>query len=95
MATQDPTCSRPEDPASEDRRTESAVLALVLEEHPAHLTIPELSLAINQQTADEFDSEDAVERAIRELVGAGLLHLAAGFVVPTRAAIYFSRLETA
>ena len=93
MATQDPTCSRPNDPASEDRRTESAVLALALKEHPAHLTIPELSLAMNRDRTN-FSDGDEVERAIRELIGAGLLHPAAGFVVPTRAAIYFSSLET-
>ncbi len=39
-----------------------------------------------------FDSEDAVERAIRQLVGAGLLHCCGGFILPTRAALYFSRL---
>jgi hypothetical protein len=93
MAVQDPTCSRPIDPASEDRRTESAVLAFALKEHPAHLTIPEFSLAMNQDRTS-FSDDDEVERAIRELVGAGLLHLAAGFVVPTRAAIYFNSLET-
>ncbi|HEX3734965.1 MAG TPA: hypothetical protein VHU86_07385 [Solirubrobacterales bacterium] len=93
MATQDPTCSLSDDPASEDTRTESAVLAFVLEEHPAHLTIPELSLAINRQEILSLACDDAVERAIRELVGAGLLHCQGAFVLPSRAALYFERLE--
>ncbi len=93
MATQDPTCSRLDEPISEDMGTESVVLAFVLAEHPSQLTIPELSLAINRQACGEFANDDAVERAIRELVGAGLLHIAAGLVMPTRAAIYFDGLE--
>jgi hypothetical protein len=59
--------------------TESVVIAFVLAEHPSHLTIPELSLAINRQACGEFADDDTVERAISELVGAGLLHVAAGF----------------
>lgn len=95
MATSNPTDRRqldPDSPAAEDRVVESAVLALVLEEHPTNLTIPELSLAINRDR-DDFDEEDAVERAVRELVGAGLLHLVAGLLIPSRPALYLSRLE--
>lgn len=40
----------------------------------------------------DFGSEDAIERAIRELVGAGLLHCRGGFVLPTRAALYCCHL---
>lgn len=95
MATRNPTDqghSDPDSPAAEDRLVESAVLAFVLDQHPAQLTIPELSLAMHQRSGD-FESEDAVERAVRELVGAGLLHIAAGLAVPTRAALYFDGLE--
>jgi hypothetical protein len=67
------------------------VLAFLLEEHPAQLTIPELSLALNAHP--DFESDDAVERAVRELVGAGLLYCHGRFVLPTRAALYFARLE--
>jgi hypothetical protein len=64
----------------------------LLDEYPDHqLTILEVSLALNAGETD-FDSEDAVERAIRELVGAGLLHCSGGFVLPTRAALYCWRL---
>ena len=91
MATDNPTRSGSNDPAAEDRRTERAVLAFLLDQHPARLTIPELSLALN--AGEDFAAEDAVERAIRELVGAGLLQIAGGRVCPTRAALYFERLE--
>jgi hypothetical protein len=67
------------------------VLAFLLDEHPSQLTIPEVSRALNA-VPDSFEANDAVERAIRELDGAGLVHCHGGFAVPTRAAIYFARL---
>jgi hypothetical protein len=82
----------PSIPAEEDRNVEWAVLSFLLDEHPDHqLTIPEVSRAMNAGEID-FGSEDAVERAIRELVGTGLLHCQRGFVLPTRAALCFARL---
>ena len=82
----------PSSPASEDRSTESAVLALLLTEYPAHLTMPELVLVLHGDV-DLFEPKDAAERAVRELVGAGLVHHQGKFLVPTRAALYFDRLE--
>jgi hypothetical protein len=82
----------PSTPAEQDAQAEQAVLAFLLNEYPDHqLTIPEVSRAMNAGEID-FGSEDAVERAIRELVGAGLLHCQDGFVLPSRAALYFERL---
>lgn len=78
-------------PADEDREVEWAVLGFLLDEYPDRLTIPELSLAMNSAEPN-FEREDAVERAVRELVGAGLLHCCCGFVLPTRAALYYRRL---
>jgi len=77
-----------------DRKVERAVLFHVLDEHPDRFTIPELCRVMNAGEA-AFDREDAVERAIRELVGAGLLRCAEGYVLPTRAAIYYERLVEA
>jgi DNA-binding XRE family transcriptional regulator len=48
--------------AEQDAKTESAVLAFVLEEHPAQLTITEVSLVLNADP-NAPDSGDAVERA--------------------------------
>lgn len=83
----DPAC-----PNNEDAKVERAVLAFLLDEHPNRLTLPEVAWALNPRD-EEFASGDAAERAVRELVGAGLLHCAEGFVLPTRAALYFHRLE--
>lgn len=78
--------------AAEDAEAERIVLAFLLQEHPSNLTIPEVAQALYAHPGD-FKSDDAVERAIRELVGAGLLHCHGPFVLPTRAALYFARLE--
>jgi hypothetical protein len=90
MADQNPTDRAIPDPSSpqdEDRQVQLAVLSFLLHEYPDHqLTIPEVSRAMNAGGTD-FKHEDAVERAIRELVGAGLLHCHCGFVLPTRAAL--------
>jgi hypothetical protein len=82
----------PSTPENDDMKVQWAVLSFLVDEYPDHqLTIPEVSLAINAGPA-AFGSEDAVERAIRELVGAGLLHCQGGFVLPTRTALAYQRL---
>lgn len=78
-------------PDTQDAKVEHAVLGFLLHEHPDRLTIPEVSRAMNRFS--DFNSEDAVERAIRELVGAGLLRCEGAYVQPTRAALYYERLE--
>jgi hypothetical protein len=79
-------------PDDEDRKTEAAVLSLLLDEHPALLTADELVLVLHADP-DRPDPEDAAGRAIRELTGAGLLHRDGRFLAPSRAALYFARLE--
>ena len=94
MADENPTdCGAvgPTDYAAQDTRDQRVVLGFVLEEHPAQLTIPELCRALYAHPGD-FASNDAVERAIRDLDGAGLLSCQGGVVTPTRAALYFHRL---
>jgi len=82
----------PSTPADADRKVEWAVLGYLLDADPDRFTIPEVSRAMNTGMTG-FGSEDAVERAIRQLVGASLLHCCGGFILPTRAALYFWRLE--
>jgi hypothetical protein len=65
--------------------TQRAVLALVLDAHPNSLTIPDL--------AREIDAGDAVETAVRELVGVGLLVCAGISIQPSAAALHFEGLE--
>jgi len=68
-----------------DRRAQGAILALALAAHPESLTIPNL--------AREFDQGDEAERAVRDLVGAGLLVCRGISIQPSAAALHFERLE--
>jgi hypothetical protein len=45
------------------------------------------------QPPDEFSPRDGVERAIRDLVGAGLAHRHGPFVFATRAAVRADELK--
>lgn len=97
MSCKHPTGDRRQPPTSPaaaagDTSTEAAVLDFVLREHPDHLTPAELSLAVNRGKGG-FAAEDAVDRALEELIGAGLCCLAGSLVVPTRPAICFERLR--
>jgi hypothetical protein len=95
MADRNPTdCGEfvPTDYAAEEMQAQRVVLAFLLDEHPSRLTIPELCRALYAHPND-FKSSDAVERAIRELDSAGLVHCDGGYAVPSRAALYFARLE--
>ncbi len=76
---------------AEDEGVESAVLQQLLDLHPIRLTLPELRREMGAGRGD-FAEGDAVERAVRELTAAGLLHESTEFVVPTRAAIRCSEL---
>jgi hypothetical protein len=76
----------------EDARVESALIQRVLDLHPIRMTDAELIRDLAGEDAD-FGARDGVERAIRELAGAGLLHRGDdGLITPTRAAIHFGEL---
>lgn len=78
-------------PAAVDAREERMVLGLILELHPDQLTNAELSQAL-VDADDDFGAKDAVDRALQELVGAGLLRRQVESVLPTRSALHFHRL---
>lgn len=78
-------------PVDEDAAVESAVLEQLLALHPAQVTFEELLREIAADPED-FAERDAVERAVRDLVAAGLLHRNSDFVVPSRAALRFDEL---
>lgn len=97
MADENPTrhtSPDPSSPAVEDKKTECAVLALLLDEHPARLTMDELILVLHADP-ERGDPVDAAGRAVRELVGAGLMYREGRFLSPSRAALYFAALEVA
>lgn len=95
MADQNPTGDRDTAASTptgvEDDRDQAAVLTVVLALHPDHLTIDDLVREVSGGAAD-FDETDRVERAVRDLVGAGLLHNLSGLVAPSRAALRFDQL---
>jgi hypothetical protein len=78
--------------AAEEAEAQRVVLSFLLDVHPARLKVFELCRALYAHPND-FKSKDAVERALRELNGAGLVHCDGGYAVPSRAALYFARLE--
>jgi hypothetical protein len=71
---------------AEDLRDQGAVLIHVLTLHPAQLRLTEL---VQEITAG---ATDAIERAVRDLVAAGLLFRNGELVLPTRAALRFDEL---
>jgi hypothetical protein len=77
--------------SDEDRASESAVLQHVLALHPTAITLEELIRELGSEP-DTRTEQDAVERAVRDLAGTGLLHRSESFVLPTRAALRFDEL---
>jgi predicted transcriptional regulator len=77
--------------STEDSGVESAVLQHVLALHPTAITVEELAREMGSGR-DSFGERDAVERAVRDLTGTGLLHRSEAFVLPTRAALRFDEL---
>jgi type IV secretory pathway protease TraF len=70
----------------EDATFEAAVMRQLLAIHPAPVTLVELVGEIAGESGD-FAQRDAVERAVRDLAGCGLLHRSEALVLPSRAAI--------
>lgn len=73
-------------PAEDDAAVEGAVLRLLLALHPAQIAFEELLREIGAGESD-FAQRDALERALRELAAAGLLHRNGNLVLPSRAAV--------
>jgi hypothetical protein len=78
-------------PAEEDAALEAAVLRQLLALHPVQISFDELLREIAAEPED-FGQRDALERAVRDLAAAGLLHRRDGFVIPSRAALRFDEL---
>jgi hypothetical protein len=76
----------------EDAKIEAAVLRQLLALHPVQLTLDELVRELGGEEEDGFALRDAVERAVRELGAAGLVHRSGEVVLPSRAALRFEEL---
>lgn len=80
--------------AAEDMQDERAVLVHVVETFPQTLRLSDLIREM--QASEDFTKRDAIERAVRELVNAGLLFRSSGAVLPSRTALRaFELLEGA
>jgi hypothetical protein len=77
--------------AKQDIRDQGVVLMHVLHRHPTLLTIPDLAREVTGASED-FGEGDAIERAIRDLNGVGLLHCPSGLAVPSPAALRFIQI---
>jgi hypothetical protein len=75
-----------------DEAWQLAVLSLVLVLHPDHLSDEELRREMLAGRQD-FDPNDAYERAVHDLIGCGLLRRDGDSVIPTRAAVRFHELH--
>jgi hypothetical protein len=78
-------------PAAQDTADQELVLLHVLETYPTHLRLSELTLEVTGGST-EFEDRDRIERAVRDLAGAGLLFRSEALVLPTRSAIRFHEI---
>jgi hypothetical protein len=74
-----------------DEAWQLAVLSLILNLHPTHLSAPELRREMLAGD-DDFSKVDSHTRAVRDLSAAGLLRRDGDSIVPTRAALRFELL---
>ena len=70
----------------EDAAVEAAVLRQLLLIHPVQVTVEEL-IVDGAADPEAFAERDAIERAVRELARAGLVHRNGEFAIPSRAAL--------
>jgi hypothetical protein len=80
-------------PSHEEDLAQQAVLAIMLDAHPAQRSMDEIVRELTDRP-DEFGERDRIENAIRDLVGAGLLHRHGPFVFATHAAVRLNELKT-
>lgn len=83
--------AEPPTPQAEDLRDQAAVLTHVLAHWPTQLRDCDL---VRELAGDSgvFTERDQIERAVRDLTGAGLLFRCEPIVLPTRAALHYDRL---
>jgi hypothetical protein len=77
--------------SEDDAAVEAAVVRQLLALHPVLVTLAELQREVAADPED-FAEGDAVERAVRDLAAAGLLHRNGELVVPSRAALRLDQL---
>lgn len=77
---------REETTGAQDDHMQSAVIHRLLAEYPETLTVSKLIHAFTQGREEpRFEETDAIERAVADLVGSGILHREHDTIRPTRA----------
>jgi hypothetical protein len=77
---------------SDEDRAEQSLLGLLLETHPALLSLDEIVREMTDRP-DEFAPRDRINNAVRDLVASGLAHRHGSFVFASRAAVRFDELR--
>jgi hypothetical protein len=85
-------CGREAPPTSDEEQAEQAVLAVLLDVHPAQLSLDELVRELTDRP-DDFAPRDRVNNAVRDLAADGLVHRHGAFVFASRAAVRFEELR--
>jgi hypothetical protein len=87
-----PNGGRPKRPNhAQDIKDQGIVLMHVLDLHPVNLIVPQLVTGLTADTEDLAEG-DRYARAVRDLVGVGLLRIHRGLIVPTRPALRFNEI---
>ena len=84
-------CDDPDSPIEDDRRNQSVVLSMLIDEHPVRLTFDELALVLHADLSEP--PRVATQNALTDLIGAGLVYREGRLLSPTRAALYFAALD--
>jgi hypothetical protein len=84
-------CDDPDSPIEDDRRNQSVVLSMLIDEHPVRLSFDELVLVLHADLTET--PRIATENALKDLIGAGLVRREGPHLLPTRAALYFAALD--
>ena len=84
-------CDDPDSPIEDDRRNQSVVLSMLIDEHPVRLTFDELALVLHADLSEP--PRIATQTALKDLIGAGLVYREGRLLSPTRAALYFAALD--
>lgn len=71
----------------EDRQVQADLLSFMLRRHPALTSLSEIERELAERSYGPY-ARDAVERGVRDLVHAGLLHRLGDFVFATLAAVH-------
>lgn len=72
-------------PLEKDTRAQKILLHLLLEEHPASLTMTEICSRLEPLLGDTFERRDTFSRAARDLISYGLAHQVDGLTLASQA----------